>query len=243
MKQFYVYIHKKPDGTPFYVGKGHGKRAYKFHNRNPHHQAILDKYAGQVIVEITNCVDEKSAFDLEMVYIKQIKEAGYRLANMTDGGEGMCGFKMNPETTKRINAINRTKVRSDEFKAMVSKQWKGVKRGPQSDIHKERNAAAKKGNTFRRGEKHTPESIEKMRIAHAGKKLTEQQKASLSLSRLGRPQKTRGIGLAGVNWVQSVQKWRVQTTVFKKTTVHGWFENLLDAAACRISLHIEFDDV
>ena len=164
-KQFYVYIHKKPDGTPFYVGKGHGKRAYKFHNRNPHHQAILDKYAGQVIVDITNCVDEKSAFDLEVVYIKQIKEAGYRLANMTDGGEGPTGYRFDDEVIERIAKINRTKKRSDEFKGAVSKQWKGVKRGPQSDIHKERNAAAKKGNTFRRGEKHTPESIEKMKEA------------------------------------------------------------------------------
>ena len=64
---------------------------------------------------------------------------------------------------RSINAINRTKVRSDEFKARVSAQWKGVKRGEQSPIHKERNAAAKKGNTFRRGAKHTPESIEKMK--------------------------------------------------------------------------------
>lgn len=164
-KQFYVYIHKKPDGTPFYVGKGHGRRAYKFNGRNPYHQSILDKYKNQIIVEIVNCENESQAFDLEKIYVKQLREQGYRLANMTDGGEGVCGFKMNPETKERINAINRTKIRSAEFKEMVSKQWKGVKRGPQSETHKQRNAEAKRGNTFRRGEKHTSESIEKMKEA------------------------------------------------------------------------------
>jgi len=162
-KQFYVYIHKKPDGTPFYVGKGHGKRAYKFNGRNPYHQAILNKYQGKIIVEVINCTNELQAFNLEKIYVKQLREQGHRLTNMTDGGEGICGFKMDESTKKRINAINRTKVRSEEFKAMVSEQWKGVKRGPQSEIHKQRNADAKKGNTFRRGEKHTPESIEKMK--------------------------------------------------------------------------------
>lgn len=238
MTQFYIYIHKKPDGTPFYVGKGHGKRAHKFYNRNPHHQAILDKYDGQVIVEIINCISEKSAFELEMIYIKQLKEANYRLANMTDGGEGVTGYRFDAETVNRIAKINKTKKRSDAFKKMVSCQWKGVKRGIQSDSHKEKNAIARRGNTIRRGAKHSAESIEKMKIAHFGRILSEEQKKLLSLKRIGKPQKTRGIGLAGVNWVKSVKKWRVQTTLFYKTTVHGWFDNLLDAAACRITLQL-----
>ena len=164
-KQFYVYIHKKPDGTPVYVGKGHGKRAYNLHNRNPHHQAVLNKYKGQIIIEVTNCETEQAAFELEKIYIKQLRDQGYRLCNQTDGGEGVSGFKFPDEIKERVNAINRTKIRSEEFKSMVSAQWKGVKRGEQSPTHKQRNAEAKKGNTFRRGAKHTPESIEKMKIA------------------------------------------------------------------------------
>jgi hypothetical protein len=38
MAQFYTYLHCKPDGTPFYVGKGSGKRSNFMYDRNPHHQ-------------------------------------------------------------------------------------------------------------------------------------------------------------------------------------------------------------
>lgn len=163
MKQFYVYIHKKPDGTPVYVGKGHGKRAYKLNGRNPHHQSVLNKYEGQIIIEVTNCENEQAAFELEKIYINQLRDQGYRLCNQTDGGEGVCGYRFDPETIERIAAINRTKVRSDEFKAGVSAQWKGVKRGPQSEERRLKNAQA-----------------------HTGKKQSEETKAKRSAALKGK---------------------------------------------------------
>ena len=112
----------------------------------------------------------------------------------------------------------------------------GLIRGTPTAQHKRRNADAKRGNTFRRGSKHTPESIEKMRNAHLGKRMTDEQKKNYSIRKLGVAHKNRGSGLAGVNWVKDMSKWRVQTTIFGKTTLHGWFDNLLDAAAYRIAL-------
>ena len=203
MKQFYVYIHKKPDGTPFYVGKGTGNRAYQFSKRTQWHKNIVEKYGrNNIIIEIVNCVNESQAFDLEKIYIKQLKHNGVCLVNLTDGGEGVAGLI----------------------------------RGTPTAQHKRRNADAKRGNTFRRGSKHTPESIEKMRNAHLGKRMTDEQKKNYSIRKLGVAHKNRGSGLAGVNWVKDMSKWRVQTTIFGKTTLHGWFDNLLDAAAYRIAL-------
>ena len=203
MKQFYVYIHKKPDGTPFYVGKGTGNRAYQFSRRTQWHKNIVEKYGrNNIIIEIVNCVNESQAFDLEKIYIKQLKHNGVCLVNLTDGGEGVAGLI----------------------------------RGTPTAQHKRRNADAKRGNTFRRGSKHTPESIEKMRNAHLGKRMTDEQKKNYSIRKLGVAHKNRGSGLAGVNWVKDMSKWRVQTTIFGKTTLHGWFDNLLDAAAYRIAL-------
>lgn len=203
MNQFYVYLHKKPDGTPFYVGKGTGNRAYAFARRSAWHKNIVAKYGRQnIIIEIINCINESQAFDLEKIYIKQLKNDGVMLVNLTDGGEGCSGLK----------------------------------RGTPSEAHIAKNAAAKRGNQIRKGSKHTPESIEKMRLAKLGKRFTQDQRTHHSLARFGKPQSTRGIGLAGVNWMQHFGKWRVQTTLFGTTTVHGYFDNLLDAAACRLSL-------
>ena len=203
MQQFYVYIHKKPDGTPFYVGKGVGNRAYAFAKRNQWHKNIVAKYGkDNIIIEIINCVSESQAFDLEKIYIKQLKNDGVMLVNLTDGGEGCSGLV----------------------------------RGEPTAEHRAKNAAAKRGNTIRKGSKHAPESIEKMRRAKTGKEFTPEQKTRLSLGRFGKPQSTRGIGLAGVNWINGFSKWRVQTTLFGKTTVHGYFDSLLDAASCRLTL-------
>lgn len=203
MNQFYVYLHKKPDGTPFYVGKGTGNRAYAFARRSTWHKNIVAKYGRQnIIIEIINCINESQAFDLEKIYIKQLKNDGVMLVNLTEGGEGCAGLK----------------------------------RGAPSEEHRAKNAAAKLGNKIRKGSKHTAESIERMRLAKLGKIQTAEHKKLCSLNRFGKPQSTRGIGLAGVCWVTNVGKWRVQTTLFGITTTHGYFDNLIDAAAFRITL-------
>ncbi|MFZ2541952.1 MAG: hypothetical protein WAW75_09310, partial [Gallionella sp.] len=46
--QFYAYIHCKPDGTPFYVGKGANGRI-NLMKRGGWHQNIVDKYGAENI--------------------------------------------------------------------------------------------------------------------------------------------------------------------------------------------------
>ena len=135
MKQFYVYIHKKPDGTPFYVGKGTGNRAYQFSRRTQWHKNIVEKYGrNNIIIEIVNCINESQAFDLEKIYIKQLKRDGVCLVNLTDGGEGHSGFKQSQETKDK---------RASKLKEFYS-----------SDIGRETNKAL---NKHRTGRKNTEE--------------------------------------------------------------------------------------
>lgn len=180
MKQFYVYIHKKPDGTPFYVGKGTGNRAYQFSKRSNWHKNIVVKYGKEnIIIEIINCFDESQAFDLEKIYIKQFKFSGVTLVNLTDGGEGVAGLIRGKPSDKhrRKNAdAKRGKIQSEETKRKRSDALKGRKREfTEEHLQKIKEFNKTKiGNQNRKGKKHTEEAKEKNRQAHLGKKQSKE---------------------------------------------------------------------
>lgn len=94
MKQFCVYIHRRPDGEPFYIGKGLISRAYDFapSRRTEWHKNVVKKYGREnIIVDVIPCLYEKEAFELEKAHIKIARDNGSRLVNLTNGGEGASG--------------------------------------------------------------------------------------------------------------------------------------------------------
>lgn len=124
MDNFYVYEHIRLDNnTPFYVGKGRGKRAYST-KRNTHHDKIAEKYGMKVHI-IADHLSEKDAFDLESFTIIDyvinkdygIDIDGYRkpgnpkhLTNLTFGGDGVSGNEHSEEWkeqhSKRMSGEN-----------------------------------------------------------------------------------------------------------------------------------------
>ena len=90
MNHFCVYLHKRPDGSPFYVGKGTLYRAHRLLRNNPHHRNIVTKYGtDNIIIEIVkDSLSESDAFSQEVALISELRTAGARLCNMTSGGEG-----------------------------------------------------------------------------------------------------------------------------------------------------------
>lgn len=103
---FYAYIHCKPDGTPFYVGKGDEVRVStkkRYHNR--HHMNILNKYGEEkILVGKMECSTEEFAFELERGLIKRLRKIGVRIVNLTDGGDGPKGAVRSPETRLKMAA-------------------------------------------------------------------------------------------------------------------------------------------
>jgi hypothetical protein len=95
--KFCVYIHKRPNGEPFYIGKGLLSRAFDFapSRRTEWHKNIVSKYGREnIIVQVIPCMYEKEAFELEKAHINIARLAGHKLANLTDGGEGVAGRVM-----------------------------------------------------------------------------------------------------------------------------------------------------
>jgi hypothetical protein len=109
---FYVYEHWRLDRDEcFYVGKGRGGRAYSTKNRNRHHQAIVAKLsrtgsAFEVRI-VASGLSEPEAFELERERIAFWRSSGVDLANLTDGGEGVSGFRLSEETKKKLSEIGK----------------------------------------------------------------------------------------------------------------------------------------
>lgn len=89
-----TYVHCRPDGLPFYAGKGVLGRARDFSpSRRPvHHQNIVKKYGRDNIrICVFLCQSEQDALISEVALIKVLREEGFPLINRTDGGEGTSG--------------------------------------------------------------------------------------------------------------------------------------------------------
>jgi len=91
MSGAFAYVHARPDGTVFYVGKGTRQRAFEMSagRRSNHHQRIVSKHGKEnILVGLMECSSAEIAFELEKGLIKCFRRMGVALCNHTDGGEG-----------------------------------------------------------------------------------------------------------------------------------------------------------
>ena len=97
---YYVYVHRRlTDGQPFYVGKGKNGRAWAFSGRSQYWENIVKKHGYSVDLVFSE-LTESDAFQCEVDTILEFKYFGYPLCNMTNGGEGLSGFKWTPDQMK-----------------------------------------------------------------------------------------------------------------------------------------------
>lgn len=124
---FYTYLHCKPNGEPFYVGKGRGRRAYLLsRGENKHHKNIVEKYGAENIgVFVFPCDSEDQAFQDEILQISQLRRDGYRLVNRSNGGDGTSSFRMSDEHRAKIAASSIGKKMSDQAKEKMSLAKRG----------------------------------------------------------------------------------------------------------------------
>ena len=168
--EFYTYAYLRNDGTPYYIGKGKGKRAFVNHKHVPVPQN-RDK-----IKFLKQNLSESEAFRHEeyMISVFGRKLDGGILINLSTGGGGSSGFKMTDAQKQSI---------SDALKGnQYSKSRKTITR----DVECRRKISeANMGNSNALGCKHPPRSLEhskKQSIAN-GKLTVDQVKEIRELSK------------------------------------------------------------
>lgn len=121
MKIFYTYIWLREDGTPYYVGKGHGKRAIR--RGSPSLDRIL-------LQEFPSEADAFAAEVFLIAYYGRKDNGTGILRNLTDGGEGTTGLP------RPDNAIRNKNCRG------IPSWNKGLK---MTEQHRQRNREARVG--------------------------------------------------------------------------------------------------
>ena len=166
-KIFSVYVDKKENGVPFYVGKGLSSRI-KYKKRNNLHSKIANKnpnWVREVVFNGTNEEVIREECRLIALYGRINLNTG-TLANLTDGGEGSSGWKPSNETIQK-NA------------KAISKAW-NEKRQVYIDAFKLRSEKVKKSGVLK-NRKITQEQIEKQKISLLKTISTQEWKEKQSL--------------------------------------------------------------
>lgn len=127
MNNFYTYAYLRIDGTPYYIGKGKGNRAYKKHVgiKVPPQERIL-------ILKQNLSNDAAIKHEIYMINVLGRKNIGTgMLRNLTDGGEGSVNRKISEETRRKMIKAAKERKISEEGRKKLSershrlKKWKG----------------------------------------------------------------------------------------------------------------------
>ena len=153
---FYVYEHIRLDTNQvFYVGKGKGTRLQSSSDRNKYWHNVVNK-TGFKAVKIVEHSDEELVLLVEIERIDQLRKLGYKLCNITDGGQGISGLK-----------------HSEESKRKMSESRKDIVPHKHTEETKQRIREAATGVVF------TEERKNKIRLKAIGRVVSEETKAKL----------------------------------------------------------------
>jgi hypothetical protein len=126
---FYTYAYLRKDGTPYYIGKGKGYRA--FHKKK---REIKVPPVERILFLKRNLTEEEAfKHEIYMIALYGRKDLGTGiLRNVTDGGEGTSGWKATPEFREKRRQAMLGRKQTPESIEKTRQKVLGIKRRPET---------------------------------------------------------------------------------------------------------------
>ena len=199
--QFYTYAYLREDGTPYYIGKGKGKRAFEDRSR---HVSVPPRE--RILFLKTNLTEEEAfKHEIYMIAVFGRKNIGTGILwNFTDGGEGTSnpsqetrvligsGKRGKPGSNKGKQLSEETKKKMSDFQKNRTKHPMSGKTHSEETKKKMAEAALKSGRkpSFE-GRSHSEETKKKISEKNKGRKLTPGQNIAKSQRQKGQKRKQK----------------------------------------------------
>ena len=182
--RFYTYAYLREDRTPYYIGKGSGRRIYVKCGR----PCGVPKDKSRIIFLKQNLTEEEAfKHEIYMINVFGRKDLGTGiLYNKTDGGEGSSGFIHNEESKRKMSESRKGRF-SGKNNPMYGVSLKGETHHFYGKFHSEETK--RKMSEKRKGKKPyvmTEETRRKMSEVKKNKPLSREHKRNMSEERKGK---------------------------------------------------------
>ena len=153
--RFYTYAYLREDRTPYYIGKGQGRRISNRQKKDM--KSPKDK--SRIILLKQNLTEEEAfRHEIYMIAVFGRKDLGTGiLRNRTNGGEGISGCIPTEETRRKISKKNKGKKRTEEQKQKLREAQKN-----QSEETRRKKSEKNKGNNHAKGNKIDREIVDRL---------------------------------------------------------------------------------